>query len=114
MDPYLIENIVCPQCQAMLDVSATACPQCGAATTTPLRTAHRDTPEKQRLLDKPWLIVILVLHLGFLGIPLYWKTSYSLGVRIWIVVASIVYTVVAVAAIVFMLSKIARDLGLIA
>ena len=44
-----------------------------------------------------------MLHVGFLGIPVYWKTNYSLGVRLAMVIVSIVYTVSAVAFIVIML-----------
>ena len=110
----MIDTIVCPQCQAALAASADACPHCGAATVAvaSLPTNQGDTHETKRLIDKPWLIVILILHVGLLGIPLYWKTSYSLVVRLWLIVASIVYTVFAVAAIVMILWKIARDLGL--
>lgn len=62
----------------------------------------------KELLDRPWFIVVLILHVGFLGIPLYWRTKYSLGVRVMIVVASIAYTVGAVACIVWMLRALVR------
>jgi hypothetical protein len=57
----------------------------------------------QQLLDRPWVIVVLMLHVGLLGIPVYWKTKYSLGARLFLVVASIVYTVSVVVMIVVML-----------
>jgi hypothetical protein len=62
----------------------------------------------KQLLDRPWVIVVLMLHVGLLGIPVYWKTSHSLAVRLMMVVASIVYTVGAVAFIVVMLQWLIR------
>ena len=109
MDSHQIETIVCPQCQSVLDVSAETCGQCGAATTSPSHSRRSESPP---LIDRPWLIVVVLLHVGFLGIPLYWATSYSFGVRMGIVLASIVYTVVAVLVIVLVSWKIAQDLGL--
>jgi hypothetical protein len=51
-------------------------------------------PEDSRsLFQRPWVILILVLHLGALGIPLYSRLDYSRAVRISIVVISIVYTI---------------------
>ncbi|MEM1070429.1 MAG: hypothetical protein AAGG48_06655 [Planctomycetota bacterium] len=69
---------------------------------------ERDAPEPERsdvmqVMDRPWVIVVLLLHVGFLGIPIYWKTKYSVGTRVWICVASIVYTVAAVAFIIVMI-----------
>ncbi len=62
----------------------------------------------KRLLNQPWALVVLILHVGFLGIPLYWKTKYSVGIRLMMIVVSIVYTVGAVALIVWMLRWIYR------
>lgn len=54
-----------------------------------------DEPESAasaRLRDEPGWIVILVLHLGLFGIPLYWRTRYPVSVRLLIVVVSLVYS----------------------
>ena len=67
--------------------------------------------ELMQVMDRPWVIVVLLLHVGFLGIPVYWKTKYSVSTRIWICVASIVYTVGAVVFIVVMLKWIAQMLS---
>lgn len=66
--------------------------------------------ELMQVMDRPWVIIVLLLHVGLLGIPVYLKTKYSLGTRIWICIASIVYTVAAVAFIVLMLRWIAQML----
>ena len=67
--------------------------------------------EFMQVMDRPWAIILLLLHVGFLGIPIYWKTKYSVSTRIWIIIASIVYTVGAVVFIVLMLRWIAQVLG---
>lgn len=73
--------------------------------------SHPPRSEFMQVMDRPWVIIVLVLHVGFLGIPLYWKTKYSVSTRIWIIIASIVYTVGAVAFIVLTLRWIAHILG---
>ena len=113
MDESFVTTIVCPQCHESLDPSAEVCHRCGAATFAHTnqathtnqvnRDAHPGSSSSDRLIDKPWLIIVVLLHVGLLGIPMYWRTSYSVGVRIGIVLASIVYTVVAVGFIVYML-----------
>lgn len=107
MEAQTVTTIVCRQCHAELDVSAVVCYDCGTSTNEdePLKT---QTIDKQRLLDRPWFLFILVLHVGFLGIPAYWKTNYSVTTRLFIVAASIVYTVVAVAIIIWWLMQLAR------
>jgi len=64
----------------------------------------------KRLFNNPWALVVLVLHVGLLGIPLYWKTRYSLPVRLLIIFASIIYTVAAVWFIVWMCGWLGRRL----
>jgi tellurite resistance protein TehA-like permease len=64
----------------------------------------------QRMFDSPWAMLVLVLHVGVLGIPLYWKARYSLAVRLLIILGSIVYTVAAVWAIVWMCGWLIRRL----
>ena len=66
--------------------------------------------EFMQVMDRPWAIILLLLHVGFLGIPIYWKTKYSVSTRVWIIIASIVYTVGAVVFIVLMLRWIAQML----
>jgi hypothetical protein len=77
--------------------------------------ASREQPqdskqELKRFFDNPWALLVLVLHVGFLGIPLYWKTRYSLPVRLLIILASIVYTLAAVWFIVWMFGWFGRRL----
>ena len=74
---------------------------------------HENPPrsELMKVMDRPWAIILLLLHVGFLGIPIYWKTNYSVGTRVWISVASIVYTVAAVAFIFFTLRWIFQVLA---
>ena len=70
-----------------------------------------DSREKlKRLVNNPWALLVLVLHVGLLGIPLYWKTKYSLTVRLLIILASIVYTLVAVWLIVWWIGWMGRML----
>ena len=74
----------------------------------------RENPRRSefmKVMDRPWGIILLLLHVGFLGIPIYWKTNYSVGTKVWICVASIVYTVAAVAFIFFTLRWIFQVLG---
>lgn len=101
MVPENVTTIVCPDCGAELEPSAETCRQCGG--TTSRQGAHEAKTQLKQLLDRPWVIAVLMLHVGFLGIPVYWKTNYSLGARLFLVVASIVYTVGAVAVIVMVL-----------
>jgi hypothetical protein len=66
----------------------------------PKRTAAAISPKPQStIIDRPWLIVVVLLHVGFLGIPLYWRTSYTRTTRLLICLASIAYTVFALAVI---------------
>jgi ribosomal protein L40E len=106
MDAGNATTIVCPKCGAELRPADEACEQCGRTTARP--AANESRARLKRMLDRPWVIVVLMLHVGFLGIPAYWKTSYSLGVRLMMVIVSIVYTVGAVAFIVIMLRWLFR------
>lgn len=90
----LAAEIICPQCASTLDAAADGCPYCGCVT-----TAAPPPARVKPLIDRPWLIALAILHVGVLGIPLYWKTSYSLSTRLLLVGVSIVYTIVAVAGI---------------
>jgi hypothetical protein len=58
------------------------------------------------LLNRPWFLVVLLLHVGILGIPAYWATKYSVTTRLLIIAASIVYTLLAVAIIVWAVQQI--------
>ncbi|MDG2223162.1 MAG: hypothetical protein P8L85_17405 [Rubripirellula sp.] len=77
-------------------------------------TENPPRSELMKVMDRPWVITLLLLHVGFLGIPIYWKTNYSVGTRVWISVASIVYTVAAVAFIFFTLRWIFQVLSSLA
>jgi len=101
MDAFHVTTILCPDCGAELRPTDEACEQCGRTTARPAATESKE--KLKQLLDRPWVIVVLMLHVGLLGIPVYWKTNYSLGARLTMVIASIVYTVGAVAFIVAML-----------
>ena len=106
MNALHVTTINCPGCGAELQPIDRACQQCGHAMPKP---AAIDSKEKlKQLLDRPWVIVVLMLHVGLLGIPVYWKTNYSLGARLLMVIASIVYTIGAVAFIVVMLQRLIR------
>ena len=98
MNSILVQTIVCPGCQAELGVHCEICPNCRTPQRAPVANGldgeQRD--ESPRTLDRPWVIVVLLLHVGFLGIPLYWKTRYALGTRVLICVISVAYTVFAV------------------
>ena len=99
MEAETVDTIICPGCSAELAAADDVCAQCGAPTTVKGRP--------QELINRPWVIVILMLHVGLLGIPVYWKPKYSLGTRLLIVLASIVYTVAAVIFITWMLRWLA-------
>jgi len=101
MDPFDLTTILCPVCGAAMRSADETCEQCGRTIAKPAATDAK--VKLKQLLDRPWVIVVLMLHVGLLGIPVYWMTNYSLAARLMMVVASIVYTVGAVALIVVML-----------
>lgn len=101
MGDFHVTTIICPGCGAELRPTDEACERCGDMAAKPTLASSR--ARLKQLLDRPWVIVVLMLHVGLLGIPIYWKTNYSLGVRLLLVIASIVYTVGAVVCIVLML-----------
>lgn len=98
MEAYSVVSIICPQCGIELKPADDVCHQCGANTSS---ETGQGAPPRSRLMDRPWLLVVVVLHVGVLGIPLYWKTNYSTPARLAIIAASIVYTVFAVTVIVW-------------
>jgi len=115
MEARAVTNIVCRKCHAELDVSAAFCQQCGTPTSDGTSSAvASDTPSgpDQRLMDRPWFIVVLLLHVGILGIPAYWATNYSTPTRLLIIVASILYTLFAVVVIIWSLRQIASVFSL--
>jgi hypothetical protein len=93
--------VVCPSCLAESDASAETCARCGQRLEGSKRAS--ETEGAAKLIDRPWLMILLVLHLGLLGIPLYWKSSYSLARRIQICLASIAYTVFVLFAVYWLL-----------
>jgi len=98
MESSSVISIICPKCKTTLDPGDDVCHQCGATATSGVET--NDAP-RTRLIDRPWLLIVVLLHVGLLGIPLYWKTKYSLSVRLGIIAASIAYTVFALTIIIF-------------
>ena len=95
MESYTVMSIVCPGCGADLDPTADICEACGARTTTGQPLVAPPKP----LMDRPWLLVVVLLHVGVLGIPLYWKANYPAHVRLGVIAASIVYTIFALVVI---------------
>lgn len=96
----------CVDCGADIAVTANRCQQCGS--TVAALPSSDAKAQLKRLLDRPWFLVVLILHVGLLGIPVYWRTKYSVGTRLLMIVISIVYTVAAVAFIVLMLRWLYR------
>jgi hypothetical protein len=70
--------------------------------------AAKAASKNDQLFDRPWFIIVLMLHVGLLGIPAYWATRYSRRTRVMLVVLSILYTVVAVAIIVWGIMQIVK------
>lgn len=83
----------CSRCEAQLSDGAERCDYCGALVK---RQAASAAERDRRLMENPWVMLILVLHLGVLGIPLYWRAKYSPAQR-WLVIAgSIAWTLFVV------------------
>ena len=53
------------------------------------------------------------VSLGLLGIPLYWKTKYSLRVRVILIALSVIYTVIAVLIILWGVLQITEAIRLL-
>lgn len=102
MNSILVATVICPQCRAELEVQCEKCPHCR----TSLRVIDANSAmggsdeEQRRVVDRPWVIAVLLLHVGLLGIPVYWKTRYSVGTRVMICLLSVAYTLFAVGFIV--------------
>jgi hypothetical protein len=112
MEAQSVNTIICPSCGADLGVAMTRCDHCGASTQG--RSSQPATiPSAERILDRPWILVVLLLHVGLLGIPIYWRTKYSVPTRLAIILASIVYTVVALAIIYWAAMKILQFIQVI-
>ena len=73
----------------------------------PRRHLWAQPADERRLMDRPWFIVVLLLHVGVLGIPAFWATHYSVSTRLLIILASILYTLFAVVVIIWSLQQIA-------
>jgi hypothetical protein len=84
--------MLCPRCHTAIVESVGSCPQCRQACEPVLQAE----PVNARLIDEGWLIVLVLLHLGCLGIPLYLMTRYSLTTRLALVLVSILYTALVV------------------
>jgi hypothetical protein len=110
MEAHTVTTIVCRKCHADLAVSAAFCDQCGTPTNAdpPTSSAPSNANNSRPLLDRPWVIVVLLLHVGVLGIPAYWAANYSVSTRLLIILASILYTLFAVVVIVWSLRQIAE------
>lgn len=62
----------------------------------------------KELVEQPWILLVLVLHVGVLGIPVYWKLNYPLTARLLIILGSIAYTIFAVLVIIWGCRQIAQ------
>jgi predicted amidophosphoribosyltransferase len=100
-----ILSIICPHCEAELDAAANRCARCGAPTRTSDSSAETDKP-RGSLMERPWMLAIIILHLGLFGIPLYWKMNFSKNTRIVLVTTSILYTAFAALVIAWGLRQI--------
>jgi hypothetical protein len=92
MNSSLVTTVICPHCHAEIDARRDICPHCSK----PLHVGTQGGVTDARVIDRPWILAVLLLHVGFLGIPIYWKTNYSVATRLLVCAASIVYTVSAV------------------
>jgi hypothetical protein len=98
----MITNVICPRCDAEVNATAMRCTRCGASLDSqeePVTVAA--ISNEPPLTDRPWFIVLVLLHVGLLGIPYYLKTGYSLRARWMMCFASVAYTVFAVAVIIW-------------
>lgn len=96
MTSALIAKIVCPRCHTEVDAHQERCPACHAFMGP---SPAAENASELRVIDRPWILAVLILHVGLLGIPMYWKTRYSVRTRVLICVLSVVYTLFAVAFI---------------
>ena len=112
MEAHAVTTVICRNCHAELAVTADVCDRCGTRTNengaSHPSAVDESSAQQARLLDRPWFLIVLILHLGVLGIPAYWATGYSLPTRLLIVTASILYTAFAVVVIVWSLRQIAN------
>src|SRR5688572_28805140 len=110
MKSILVPTIICRRCHAELDVHKELCPHCNSSLVVSDSKSLTGDDEQRKVLDRPWVIAVLLLHVGFLGIPIYWKTSYSVQTRVLICLLSVVYTVFAVGFIIGVGSYLYREL----
>lgn len=75
------------------------------AVPTPERT---ESTAKRRVWERPEWLAILLLHLGPFGIPLYWRTGYSIRTRLLLIVASLAYSVLFVLVVYWGFHQIGR------
>ena len=95
MNSILVATIICPHCHAELEAERDVCPHCR----TSLRKGAGNgegAGKQNHVLDRPWILLVLLLHVGLLGVPIYLRTRYSLKTRILICLASVAYTVFVV------------------
>src|SRR5690349_4189573 len=105
LKPMLDSGVLsCPTCGENISRTSAECPRCRTPRALDAEIL-RDPPTP--MLDRPWVLLVLILHLGLLGIPVYWKSHHSLSARIGMVVFSIVYTIFAVWVIAWGLRQIA-------
>ena len=111
MESYSVTSIICQNCTTDLDPNDDICHQCGANTSGDV---ERKDGSRGRLIDRPWLLIVVVLHVGLLGIPMYWKTKYSMRVRLIIIAVSIAYTIFSVVIIVVVGMSIIDNIRMLA
>jgi hypothetical protein len=105
-----VATIICPRCHAEVAAAVHQCPGCGCTLQFQQPAAPAPSPQRPatRLLERPWVVTILVLHLGAFGIPLYWHLRLSLRARCWIIGLSILYTLLVVLIVVWALMQIMK------
>lgn len=92
MEALNASQFFCPRCSAEVSASAIHCPRCGAA-------LSGDAPARRDLLDNPWFIIgLLFLATGALGLPLLWRSrGFSSVSKVVIGVVVTIYTILLIA-----------------
>ena len=80
----VIDNIVCPRCNAELNARDERCSNCGGST-------KAFTP----LLDRPWFFLFMLFSAMVLGLPFLWKSRlYKPPTKIVLTILVIIETIV--------------------
>ena len=116
MDHDFVANVICPGCGASVEPAAVVCPGCGspiAARANTLQAEETSGPSEERVRDQTWFIIVILLHLGVLGVPFYMATRYSLAIRLGLVIISVLYTAFVIVFAYFVVTYIGRQLQML-